>query len=770
MIETNLRIVRPGRTLYVMVRRVLASGANITVDLLERGCGVLRYQHGLAAVRAPGSRSEILVADARPIPSVQMKDEDWALLLTDPGEPPRRMSLHDSDPHDLLPRLIERAVLASVASQTDYWTLGSPRIWYEAAPFSVDGSIRAFRRYEVAALAVDDVGVGVAVDVSTAFFSVHPVSQFFDASLSEEERARRLRHFERLTARQKGQKGTLVYDHGQGRVVCYLEQVPPGVSCAKTGVIRAKGRTYDSLAAYYRDHHAELGCTDDWPAARVTFRGLMRPQWVAANRLWARVMNDSVPRALKNVDKISPADRRALIERFWGRLGDGPLGHVAPGFLPGFWRPEERRVRRFVLPTLRFKDGARLAPPESMAAESYRQHFRERAAYLENAGCYGLPAATGRTLYYAYPRRIGQACGERFASDIVKLISRWSGVDFVARGVQYSTVRDGIEQIRRADRSGAVLFVLDEDPASYHNVAFQLTSSWRVKRVTEAVLTDHYDGLVDGAFDRKLRRRTAKAGERVWQSFIEMNALDVLQQLDAVPWRIDQAGQYEAQFVIDVGHDRRYVALSLLIARSEERKPTFKILSDVQSKTDVKLETINPELLRDHIVTLFEAALLHGGDPITTLLVLRDGRLVGDEPDGIRMAIDVLREHGLLTPSGRVDVVAVNKDTQKCLRFWDISDAGDVANPLEGTAIEVCADFLAVASTGRSTLTQGTAEPILLTGGLEHADFVEAGRAIFDAAQLNWSRPAAAQRLPLPLKRTDEELKARAAQEIRRLR
>lgn len=38
------------------------------------------------------------------------------------------------------------------------------------------------------------------------------------------------------------------------------------------------------------------------------------------------------------------------------------------------------------------------------------------------------------------------------------------------------------------------------------------------------------------------------------------------------------------------------------------------------------------------------------------------------------------------------------------------------------------------------------------------------------ATQLNFSSPKVAQRLPLTLKRTDDELKARAAQEIRRMK
>jgi hypothetical protein len=66
-------------------------------------------------------------------------------------------------------------------------------------------------------------------------------------------------------------------------------------------------------------------------------------------------------------------------------------------------------------------------------------------------------------------------------------------------------------------------------------------------------------------------------------------------------------------------------------------------------------------------------------------------------------------------------------------------------------------------------LTQGTAEPYLIVGNGHCTNLRTAAQATFDTAQLNYSSPGVAQRLPLPLKRTDEELQARSAQQIRRV-
>ena len=49
-------------------------------------------------------------------------------------------------------------------------------------------------------------------------------------------------------------------------------------------------------------------------------------------------------------------------------------------------------------------------------------------------------------------------------------------------------------------------------------------------------------------------------------------------------------------------------------------------------------------------------------------------------------------------------------------------------------------------------------------------DMFAISQDVHSAAQLNWSSPRVAQRLPIALKRTDEELTNRAGQEIRRIR
>jgi hypothetical protein len=58
MLETNVRIVYPGPSLYIWTRHARVTGSHIDADRLERACKKLQAVHGLAAVPA---RSGLLV-------------------------------------------------------------------------------------------------------------------------------------------------------------------------------------------------------------------------------------------------------------------------------------------------------------------------------------------------------------------------------------------------------------------------------------------------------------------------------------------------------------------------------------------------------------------------------------------------------------------------------------------------------------------------------------------------------------------------------------
>jgi hypothetical protein len=664
--------------------------------------------------------------------------------------------------------LVERGLLVQLQKQTKFWRLDSPRICYESEPFTFDDVVAAYRTYRVGTVLLDGVGIGVSVDVGTAFFGRHTLEYYFDLSLPADERARRLTQFEVLTGRQTGQKGTL--DHfARGHRKCYFESAPAGITCSSTGEFKVGGKKYPSLAQYYREIAPSLGIRDDEPAIRVSFPNLDLPVWIAARFARPRATNDALSQVLRNVDKIHPSQRRALLQAFWELLEPRPLGDVAPGLEPGFWQPSSERVVRCLPVTIELRDHHRVQQPDRPDRAQYRQYYRERLRSLDEFGCFSVPATESRTIQFAYPQSLGDHAAKQFAGDLAEQISRWTRLPFTTNLIPYTNLTDGIEQVRRSPDRGVAVVVLNDDPAAYYEVAFQL-EGWRVKRVTEAELRNHAQGREDGMGDRGRAVKILEVGRAKWQSFVTMNALDVLQQMDFIPWRIDPAGPYDAQLVIDVGRDRRYVSLSLLVARDESKTPSFVVYTLTEPKADPKQEGLNPVLLADQIVKLMGRIKRRRFDPIESLLIMRDGRLVSGEFDGISRGVDRLRQEGPIASSARIDIVEFHKSTLKAIRLWEVTPDGQVTNALEGTVVKLSANAVLVLTTGMATVHQGTASPLLLVDKGHCYNLMGAAESVVASAQLNWSNPRVAQHLPLPFKRTDEELRARAAQEIRRIR
>ena len=190
-------------------------------------------------------------------------------------------------------------------------------------------------------------------------------------------------------------------------------------------------------------------------------------------------------------------------------------------------------------------------------------------------------------------------------------------------------------KLKRYSNPGMVVFVFEDvAPDNYHKVAHQL-SNWRVKRITLNELESQFNSLKS--------TRNKRFGEQLdskgrWRSFIEMNTLDVLQQMDCIPWGLKDKPIYDAHLAIDVGREKRYFALSLIIFH-----PSIYIYTIAKPKTDTKKETITGDVLYEEIMELCNRVLRQGYfQSLHSLLVLRDGRECKGELDAIYSAIEKL--------------------------------------------------------------------------------------------------------------------------------
>lgn len=760
-IETNIRIVEPGKDLYLWSRCAKITTQNCSPKMIEKVCNRLASRN-LAAVYCP-IRDKILVFTKGHVPSLEVKEENWIIQVEDGGSNRMLQFSRSENDASLLAQLIERHILIEIKRRLKMQTVDSPRIFQETKPFKTVEDIDVHRRYEVSAIAIEDVGVGISVDVSMSFFTHKTAADVFRCDIPSHEQQRLREDFESLSQRQYGQKGTLLYDLRNRQMKCYFDKALPGMTCATFGPLFVKGQTYSSLLEYYRKNHPHLKIHADDSVVMVSFKGIDQPQPVAAKLLRSRVMNDSLSGSLKRIDKLAPYERASLINGFWKDLGNDLFGSGKPYVARYFWQPPAEKIINLLPPELQFSGGDILPAPRRWDYKEFQWHYRQRSALLRENGCLGVPVMMESDVYFVIPNKASEEMRRFLLIGITEHLSQLTKKHITPHLIMYDELDKVFSKLNRHFNSGIVVFVFDdESPETYYNVAYEL-SNWRVKRITFRELKNKFDWLKSAENHRGSELSKA---EKSWNSFTEMIALDVLQQMDCTFWGFKDTPDYDAHLSIDVGRDRRHFALSLIIFH-----PSLHIRTVVEQKFDYRLETINETVLRKEIVRLFEDATEWPDfQPLRSVLILRDGRECGSEVEGINGAVEMLIANRLLVERVEVDVVDFHKSIKKKVRLWKRTQSNRIEQGLEGKAVRIGERSVVLITTGLPTLHQGTAAPIMLEGQNANIDMARVVRAVYASTHLNFSNPRVAQRLPLELKRTDDELRSRDSQQIRRIR
>ena len=763
MIETNIRIVEPGIKLTLPTRCAKIEILAPSAKMLEKVCNQFAVRN-LAAVYCP-QRQQILVLTPNLISQFVVKDdkENWIVEVVDGGKNQNLQFSQSKNDALLLAQLIERQIIIEIKRRSKMKTFDSPRIFQATRPFNTEEGIDAYRRFEVSAIPIEGVGVGISVEISTAFFTHNTIANIFRDDIPDHEQQRLQEDFESLSQRQRGQKGTLLYDLGNKQRKCYFDQFLQGVTCTTTGTLYVDGQTYSSLFEYYQHNQSHIKINPNDSVAMVSFKGISQPRPVAAKLLRLRVMNESLPRSLKQIDKIAPKERRRLTSGFWQSFGNNPLGRAKLSVSQHFWCPEEKHTINLLPPMLQFSDGAALPAPQRRDYTEFQEHYHQRLRLLHKVGCLDVPILMQRVVHFAIPKKASQEMRGCLIRDITENLRQLTKMPITLEPLLYDSLDDVFSKLKHHPNPGTVVFVFDEEtPETYYTISHQL-SNWRVKRITLRELTNKFGRLKSTGNRGGNRLFRDKRG---WKSFIEMITLDVLQQMDCILWDLKGEPAYDAHLAIDVGRDERHFALSLLTFR-----PSLHICTVVKPKTDVKKETINGTILGEEVIELCnKASQRNDFQPLRSLLVLRDGRECGGELEAIYTAKQELRKRKFFTEEVTVDVVDFHKSIAKNPRLWEKMQGNVVEQILEGEAILLDCHTVVLTTTGAPTRHQGTAAPVMLMSQSENTDMVRVTKAVYASTHLNFSNPNVAQKLPLELKRTDDELKNRDSQEIRRIR
>jgi hypothetical protein len=752
----------------VTCRRVEVRCAVRPVELRASVCSKLRLRHGVVAVPSPFEASEILVLGKKKLPVDQLRDKEWRADLHD-SRKELRLRPQSEDDQQVFADVLERCLVVAFEQTSDYWRLSRPlRNWYADQPIAKVDGVEVIPRISFSTVRLGDPGVGIAFDAGYLNHTELTVADFFDPSLNPGERARRRRDFDRFRNRAERRKGTLLYTMGEQVVpVCYFDRFGDGVTCGTTGPILQ----HDSLFAYCQARYPKLELAAEDLVAYVSFPGLHHPVPVPAKWLRLRVMADEEQsfRGLGQFKTLSPDQRQEAAIHGWRicqEVVERLMGCEAEAEL---WSPPGDRCELMPCPELQFGRGRSVAAPRDATGAEYSRYYRERLEKLKGGGLYHYPEAVERKLIVVTPKTSNGWINElqsRFVADYGKVIQDFTGARFSITEVCEDDPDRIVEALGKiADgqgEAGTAVIVFDErtaNGASYYLLAHGL-EGWNLKRLTR--------GQVVRRWDARRPERSAedrRKADRRWLDMITLSVLDTLDQMGAIPWRIAD-WPYEACLAIDVGEGRRHFAMSLLICRGAGQEPSFARISESWPKGDHQRETINPVILRDKMVQLFESYDEPGFTPLNSLLVLRDGRLCGEEESALREAIDRLQQKDRLAQDVTADFVEVHKKTAKNLRMW-LPQGQSRVNVLEGQAVYLDGEAALLSCTGSTTLSRtATADPCLLMLR-QGKDVRRAARAFFALSQLNYSSPSKAQRCAHPIRETDARLQQRMAEDMR---
>jgi hypothetical protein len=671
----------------------------------------------------------------------------------------------DREPdREVIATLLERALVVAFEGSLDYWRLfDSTRRWYRHDPVTTVEGIQIVPRIAFASLTLGSQGVAVAFDPGYLYQTEMTLAEFFDSSLGRREREERRRQFDQLRSRGERRKGTLLYNTGTDAVsTCYFERFEPGMTCATTGPILGK----ESLYEYCRDRHPLAGVEANDSVVYVSFGNLPHPVAVPAKLVRLRVMpdKDQSIRGLGQFKAMPPASRQVESQRAWEAFETAVVGALGLRLDEQLWRPDAGQHELLKCPELSFGRGRSVLPPSRPNMAEYHRYFRQRLEKLRGGGLYHYDEAVERKLHLVTPAA-GSGWPDELQKDLIAdfgaCLNDITGSRFGITTVRKDDPERVVERLAELDPGTAVVVFDDRtsDSAGYFLLAHGL-GRWRLKRLTRRQVEAKWRARLNSRNDFDRRK-----ADRRWNDMITLSVLDTLDQMEATPWRV-KGLPYEACLAIDVGEGRRYFAMSLLVCRNDRRQPSFLRVTRAWPKGDHQHEAINPEMLRDKIVQLFEAYPIGEFAPVQSLLVLRDGHQCAAEPKGILEAVDRLKQRGRLVQGAMIDVVDVHKKTVKNLRMWDISGSG-CANVLEGQAIYLDERTSLLCCTGAATLAAGvTADPCMLVMR-QGTDIRRATQTFFGLSQFNYSSPSKAHRYAQPLRETDVRLQQRLAQDMR---
>jgi hypothetical protein len=749
--QTNIKLVELGKDLTLQVKKIKLEGEPLTPKQIQNACTKLKVA---GTPYYDNQRNQfILIESKATLAKNEIAIDEWVIKLV-PTDEEITLSYINKEDRKAIAEIYKRSLLQSINATKQFWTLDSPRIFYENNPFYQDNEVRAFRRFEVSEIDMGENGLGFAVDISTAFFSNNSIFDYFKMGREKE--------FYKILGRQKEQKGTLLYAGCNSNSKCYFERFDRNLTLGTAPSVCVLGETFTSPFDYYKKMQPKFSVSEHDKTVLVSFPTLESKVYVPANKVFLRLMNDVLSNHIGKMDKINPTDRKNYLERnFWSKLNGYPFGKNLVGIDKSFYEPKSNECGIISLPNILFKGNKKLFAPQEQSKEEYKKHYKNRRDFLERNKCFDVFGGNdGSKLFFIVPENIDENVIDAYEIAIVAKIELLTGQSVEPIRITYDHYMSGIYELKNNNEEGFVIFLFqeeDSEPMVYYNIERELSEEWNLKRATVKELDKKY---------RKWQLRNLDPNDRDWCSYIEMTTLSIIQRMNCTPYVVDPSRfNYDMHLTIDVSKGGSHFAFSLQIWNKEMSKPIFSC--HAMRKPGDKKESINQLILEVELYKfLSEKAKDLKRYKIEKLLILRDGKFCDTEHIAVEKAFTKLNNNDLLPNKFTLDFVEYHKTTRKEIRFWK-----NDANVLEGSYFFINPMTIALATTGAGTLNQGTSDPIVLISKFSSSpNMKNIVEDIFLSSQFNFSNPKVAQRLTLAVAKADSLLQEKREQEIQRIK
>lgn len=641
---------------------------------------------------------------------------------------------------------------------------GNPTLWQPAAgkpffrriPADTSNGFHRYVGFSMRAVVTAAGGLGICVDVAHKLVSARPLPSKMDLTTFRSWRGRHcIYHF--------GHQWYEIQLQELGDVTVSEHEVRENDKASTLlDYIVARSRKpiaeelaalpHDASLAYYYNNQGQLRAAPlglcyvvrdnaDWAGRNTHARSIMRPN--ERHALIRQLVNDNLQ----------------------GSRFGGIQIQVSPN-------PEAITPKMFIVPDLGFGNSRVLSVRGTSGAQNttLEELGRTRAALLRDrsAGFYVTDPLQRQYLFL--PQSVHDSFGGQFVTDLKKsvdeLFPQERGYDPVIvpyndRGPktfvdQGKAILAAAEAHRGKSGFGLVMIhaTADRGPRQHDQLAAYVIKKLRELDIWVAV--NHSD-----VGKECYRSVTLRDGSVVYQprpelrsklnGYLRIVALNKI-LLTNERWPFVLATPLHADLIvgIDVKH---HTAGFTVVAKNG----TY--IWTICQKSSQK-ERLSADHVRKQIIEIVrrEATAL---TPIRSIAIHRDGRTFPSELEGIRAAVNTLRQEGLVSSDSTYAVLEIPKTSAAPYRMFEAiatSDRGRVENPQVGTYHIISQADAYLCTTGRAFYRPGTVRPL-------HVKYIE-GSLPFESAledfyfltALAWTRPEDCSRIPVTMKLTDRRL------------